>query len=138
MSNQILPVVLAVGGMYLILKYGLPDVWNKLIGDINPIPPIQPPAPELTLSKSVVSQGDTFEVSVVGLKPDTPAYYGWARLPALDIVFEKKVDIGGLYAVRIPFKFTEQVTTATPGDYLIYYDQTPFGGYYLTAALKVV
>ena len=122
--------------MYLVLKYGLPEIWKQITGGI--IPPIEPPPPSLTLSKSTVTQGETFEVSVVGLKPDTPAYYGWAKLPALDLIFEKKVNIGGLYAVRIPFKFTEQVQSATPGEYLIYYDQSPFGGYYITANLTVI
>ena len=127
-------IILTVGGMYLVLKYGLPQIWEK----INPIPPIEPPPPSLTLSKSTVSQLERFEVSVVGLKPDTPAYYGWASADIFNIIFEKKLNIGGLYGVRLPFKFTEQVLgTTPPGNYIIYFDQSPFGGYYLSAPLTV-
>lgn len=133
MGNEISQIALTVGGMYLVLKYGLPEIWNK----INPIPPIVPPPPGMTLSKSTVRQLERFQVSVVGLKPDTPAYYGWASADIFNIIFEKKLNIGGLYGVRLPFEFTEQVTTATPGNYIIYFDQSPFGGYYLSAPLTV-
>lgn len=135
MGSDYTQIALTVGGMYLVLKYGLPEIWEK----INPIPPIEPPPPSMTLSKSTVTNGDFFEVSVVGLKPDTPAYYGWAMYPEFNIIFEKQVAIGHLYGVRLPFKFTEQVKAETqPGDYEIYYDQSPFGGYYLHAPLKVI
>lgn len=121
--------------MYLVLRYGLPEIWEK----INPVPPIEPPPPSLTLSKTTVDQLERFEVSVVGLKPDTPAFYGWATADVFNIIFEKKVNIGHLYGVRLPFKFTEQVLgTTPPGEYIIYYDQSPFGGYYLSARITVI
>ena len=133
-GSDISQTILTLGGVYVLVRYGFPDLWNK----INPIPPITPPAPSLTLSKTSVTYLDTFDVSVVGLKPDTPAYYGWLSADTADIQFEKRVAIGHLYGVRLPFTFTEQVLNTTPaGDYFVYYDQTPFGGYYLSQRLTV-
>lgn len=122
--------------MYLVVRYGFPALWEQIK---PPIPPIEPPAPSLTLSKDTVTHNETFDVSVVGLKPDTAAYYGWLSGDTASIIFEKKVSIGHLYGVRIPFKFTEQVKSTTPaGTYFIYYDQSPFGGFYLSAGITVI
>lgn len=136
MGNQIIPIAFGLGGMYLILKYGLPEIWEK-INPIPPIPPIQPPSASLTLSKSRVTYNETFEVSVVGLKAHTPAYYGWLSQQGT-IIFEKRIEIFNLLGVRIPYNVREQVIATTPiGHHSIYFDQSPFGGYYLSKELEV-
>ena len=123
-----------LGGLYLLVRYGLPQLWEK----INPIPPIEPPAAQISVSDITLDRLQQFDVSIVGMRPGE-FYYGWATAETQNIIYEKKLTAGNLYAVRIPYVIHEQVKATTqPGGYFIYADQSPFGGPYVRVSVSVI
>lgn len=135
LREYVVPAV-AIVGIYIVVRqvagFNLID-WAK--GIISGGGIIPGGSKKVTLSPSTVNQGGTFTVSVQGLIAATLTKYGWKTSSTGVVIYETQfnADLDG------KFSFQEQVlTTTSPGQYKVYFDQRPWGGPYYEALLTVI
>jgi len=127
-GRDVITAAAFVGAGYVFVVYVLPRILPN---------PLEPPPPQMKISKTTAYRGDEFDVSVIGLKPNTPVMFRWIS-QSNEVIFEKQLEIGELYAVRLWFTFKERVLDSTmTGTYRIVFDQSAGGGTILEKTITI-